>query len=816
MTKYRVTKFTSGLVLGFISLCCIVMTALGQETSPVPKVGDFLNETEKAWVEDHPVLRATNYTSWAPLDYFDGEKPAGFSIDYLNLVAEKIGFRLVYITNDSVEEIHKQLRNHDVDITHALVINEARKDYLNFTSPYLGMPLYFFGRTGSLPIRTIDDLKGRRIGVINGIASATVIKEYYGYLDLVEQQSVVQAFQSLQDGKIDVFTVVLPVANYTISRNAITGVEVIGQSVFPELNQGNPIRLAARKDWPMLAQILEKGKAEVSDAEFRALSNKWQAEYKSENDIGLTEEEKVWLAKNPIVRVAADPTIPPLEFIDQNGRIRGMAGAYLEEISGKLNVQFEWVKNKNFSEGISVFLNGGADVISAIVKTEDRQKLMNFTESYISLANVIFTRDDSQVFSTMDGLYGHKLAQIKGFRNTEAISREFPGIDIVEVDTVSDTLRLLATGEVDATVGDILTSSYAIAQEGYTQLVVAGETPYATELSMAITPNKPLLASAMAKAMQSIPASKKAEISSNWLSVKLDTKQNYDLIWAILAGSVVVILLFLIWAISLKREVARRQKIEEQLKEAKAKAEEANKARSNFLANMSHEIRTPLNAIIGFSEVMSSGVYGDIKEEKYREYIKDIKDSGQHLATVVNDILDLTKIDTGKWEIFEEEFDILDCVQDTVKMLGVQAEEKGISLTLNTDYLKYGIRIFADEHAIKRALINLLSNSMKFTKRGGKIVCYLSSEEDGALRVVVKDNGIGIPKEKLEHVLIPFGQGHEDHRQKDAGTGLGLPIVKHLAELHQGYFILESELGVGTTATIWLPHTRVLQSSKSG
>ncbi|MEZ5759341.1 MAG: transporter substrate-binding domain-containing protein [Emcibacteraceae bacterium] len=816
MTDYRAVKFILGFIAGFISLFCIVVSAWGQDGASVSKAGDFLNEKEKAWVAEHPVLRATNYTSWAPLDYFDGEKPTGFSVDYLNLVAEKIGFSLDYNTNDSVEEIHRQLKNHEVDITHALVINDARKGYLNFTSPYLGMPLYFFGRTGSQPIKTIDDLKGRRIGVINGIASATVIKEYYGYLDLVEQQSVVQAFKSLQEGEIDVFTVVLPVANYTISRNSITGVEVIGQSVFPELNQGNPIRLAARKDWPILTQILEKGKAQVSDAEFRALSNKWQAEYRSENDIGLTDEEKDWLANNPVIRVAADPTIPPLEFIDQNGRVSGMSGAYLDEIEKKLNVRFEWVGNKNFAEGMTIFLNGGADVISAIVNTEDRQQLMNFTDSYISLANVIFTRNGSPVFSTMDGLFGHKLAQIKGFRNTVAIRREFPGIEIVEVDSIADMLRLLATGEVDASVGDILTSSYAIAQEGYTQLIVAGETPYNTELSMAITPDKPLLASAMAKAMQSIPASKKVEISSNWLSVKLDTRQNYDLVWALLAGSGVVILLFLFWAISLKREVARRQRIEEQLKESKAKAQEANKARSNFLANMSHEIRTPLNAIIGFSEVMSSGVYGDIKEEKYREYIKDIKDSGEHLATVVNDILDLTKIDTGKWEIFEGEFDILKCVQDTVKMLGVQAEEKGINLSLNTDYLKRDIIIFADEHAIKRALINLLSNSMKFTKRGGKVTCYLSSEDDGALRIVVKDNGIGIPKEKLEHVLIPFGQGHEDHKQKDAGTGLGLPIVKHLAELHQGHFILESEVGVGTTATLWLPHSRVFQNTKSG
>jgi len=777
---------------------------------------EFLTNDEKKWISDHPVIRATNYTRWAPLDYYDGEKPKGFSVDYLNLVASKIGVEIDYVSSDSIIDIHEQLRNKKIDIAHGLVVNAQREEYLNFTTPYLNIPLYYFGRIGAEPIESLDDLEGRRIGVINGIASATAIKENYSHLMLIEQDSVVEAFQSLSEGKIDVFTVILPIANYTISRNGITGVEVIGQSVFPELKQGNPIRLAVRKDWPVFADILEKGKAAVTDAEFRDLSSKWQAEYQNETDIGLTNEEKAWLASNRVIRVTADPDIAPLEFIDQFGEINGISGSYLKEIGKKLNVRFEWIGNDNFNDGMKSFQAGNADILSAVVLTDSRREVMNFTDSYISLNNVIFARDDAPLFGTMDGLYDYKVAQIRGFSLTEFIRRDYPDIKIVEVDSIAEALTLVTTGEVDASVGDILTGSYYIAEAGYTQLVVAGEAPYTTDLAMGVSLELPLLASAMGKAMRAIPASNKAEIFKNWQSLNIDVKQSYDVIWQILGASAAVIIVILIWILSLRREVTRRKIIEDELIVTEGAALAANRAKSNFLGNMSHEIRTPLNAIIGFSEVMSSGVFGKIKEEKYRDYIKDIKYSGEHLATVVNDILDLSKIDTRQWQIFEKDFDILVCAKETVKMLGSQSQNKGVTLLLDDKFLDAEIAVYGDEHAIKRALINLMSNAVKFTNRGGKVTCFLSNEDDGALRIVISDTGIGIPPEKIQHVLIPFGQGHEGQRHKEAGTGLGLPIVKHLVELHGGHFILESEVGIGTKATIWLPQSRVRLRTKSG
>ncbi len=313
--------------------------------------------------------------------------------------------------------------------------------------------------------------------------------------------------------------------------------------------------------------------------------------------------------------------------------------------------------------------------------------------------------------------------------------------------------------------------------------------------------------------------------------MKVETKQDYGLVWKIIVASLSVVSVILIWAISLQREVIRREIVEKQLLLSQAEAEKAkteaeksqvkaeksqveaelaNAAKSTFLANMSHEIRTPLNAIIGFSEVMISGIYGEITQPKYKEYLQDITNSGQHLATVINDILDLSKIEAGKWHLKEQDFDLEICIKDAFKMLKSGAAQKKILLSIVKDIASNQVTITGDMHSIKRTIINLLSNSVKFTNVGGAVICRISQNDDQSIMIEIKDNGIGIPHHRLQHVLNPFEQIQEAHDLNEEGTGLGLSIVQKLIELHDGTFTLESEEGVGTSAMITIPAYRVL------
>lgn len=244
--------------------------------------------------------------------------------------------------------------------------------------------------------------------------------------------------------------------------------------------------------------------------------------------------------------------------------------------------------------------------------------------------------------------------------------------------------------------------------------------------------------------------------------------------------------------------------------EARRRAEGANVAKSRFLATMSHELRTPLNAILGFSEVMMAEILGPMQNKTYKDYASNIHDSGRHLLQLINEILDLSRIEAGRYELHEEPARLTDIVEDCHRLLKLRAESKGLRLVL--DFEQRLPQIWVDERAIRQICLNLLSNALKFTPKGGTITIRLATTQEGGQLLSVRDTGPGIPKDEIPKVLQAFGQGSLAHQTAEGGTGLGLPIVQNLVELHGGVFELLSELRKGTEARVTLPRQRVLQA----
>jgi signal transduction histidine kinase len=239
---------------------------------------------------------------------------------------------------------------------------------------------------------------------------------------------------------------------------------------------------------------------------------------------------------------------------------------------------------------------------------------------------------------------------------------------------------------------------------------------------------------------------------------------------------------------------------------AKEMAEAANRAKSDFLANMSHELRTPLNAIIGFASIMRDGKFGPL-EKRYAEYAAMITDSGSHLLAIINDILDLAKAEANQLVLDEEEITLADTVTLTMAILEDMAKRAGVVCTAE---IQNDLPIVvADAAKIRQVVINLLGNAIKFTNPGGIVRVIVRRDADGTIAMSVRDTGIGIPQDKIDLVLTPFGQVESGLARRYNGAGLGLPITKRLVELHGGTLALESELGVGTTVTIRLPRDRL-------
>lgn len=260
------------------------------------------------------------------------------------------------------------------------------------------------------------------------------------------------------------------------------------------------------------------------------------------------------------------------------------------------------------------------------------------------------------------------------------------------------------------------------------------------------------------------------------------------------------------WNANLEVLVQRRT---EQLENMRKKAEAANRAKSEFLANMSHELRTPLNAVIGFSDIMKSGMIKDDAIERYQEYAGDINKSGTHLLEIINDILDLSKVEANKMELMDGEAHLIDMVSPALSILSQQIADKELLLTMDEKKLE-NICMKVDEKLFTQILLNLLSNAIKFTNKGGKIDIEADSCPTKGITVIVKDNGIGMNEEDIPIAMTPFSQVDAGLNRVYEGTGLGLPLVKSFTELHGGTFELLSRLNFGTSAIIRLPNSRII------
>ncbi|MEZ5757351.1 MAG: transporter substrate-binding domain-containing protein [Emcibacteraceae bacterium] len=523
-----------------------------------------LSITEKKWIAEHPVVTASNNTGYAPIDFVSAGVPAGLSIDYLNLIASKVGLKIEYINFGSWSLMLENAKNQEVDIIQTLSRTEERENYFNFSDPYFKVPIAIYGHSGAQRINGVNDLKGKNIGIIKNHIVGASYQQKYPELNYITYSNNREVLMALSSGEIDVYPGDVTAIDFTLSQDNIKDIEIIGDDL---VMQDNDIeqRIAVHKNNPILIDIIKKGMALVTDEEFREISNKWIKPAISDYNVGLTQQEKNWLSNHKTILVAAEKKTFPYEFIDKNGNISGISGDFLDEIAQRLNVTFKWAGNDNWHSGLESFKAHQIDMIAVVTPTKEREEYIIFTEPYMKFEQAIFTVKNNQVFTSLESLVGHKISLSKDAALVEFIKKDYPDIKIIEAEDDQKALNMVLVGQTDAYIGDIPFVNSLMPIIGTSNLIVTGISPYKMESAMGIQADLPLLASSIKKALADIDPLSRQKIFNKWYSVNIEPTTNYGALLYVLGFSIFISVVILIWNYSMRREISLRRKIEEKL-----------------------------------------------------------------------------------------------------------------------------------------------------------------------------------------------------------------------------------------------------------
>ena len=522
----------------------------------------------------------------------------------------------------------------------------------------------------------------------------------------------------------------------------------------------------------------------------------------SVDSIYWTEDELAFMKAHPVICIGVDPDFVPFEFIDEDGEYKGIAAVYLALISEITGLHFEIVTGLTWSEVYDKALAGDIDVLPAIGKTSEREKHFLFSEPYYYFKRVIVTRDTDTGISGIDDLYGLTVAVQRNSSNHSYLL-SYPKINLSLYDSAETALTAVATGEEKAFIDNLATTNYLIRSNGLTNLrFVSFEAEKKQSLHFAVRKDWPELVSIFNKAMNAITENEKLDINNKW--IQLDTHIDYSPIVRILTiiGALITVALSVsfFWILRLQKEIKQRKHIQIDLEKAKYETDEANKYKSSFLARMSHEIRTPLNTIMGLSHLLK-------KTEMtltQNIYIDRIIQAANSMLSVINDILDYSKIEAGKIELEVTSFSLDQVIQNVVNIVSYKINEQGIGFRLSKDPLVPNW-FFGDPKRIEQILLNVLNNAVKFTAKGEvSFDIRLIAKENDTYHISfsIKDTGIGMTKEQVRKIFIPFEQGDSSITRRFGGSGLGLSIVKNLVDMMGGEVKVYSTLGEGSTFVI--------------
>lgn len=505
-----------------------------------------LTGEEQLFLQNHPAIRAHVEKDYSPFLYMKGGRATGYAVDYVNLLAEKIGIEIYYDLDQSREQAIEELTDRRLALIVAMAESDRHKEYALFTQPFLSTYTGIAIRKGMRDVTDLNALADRRVASVRGYRYDALLKSRFPQMQLVTYGSHVAALEAVAAGEVDAAIMSHPVMRNLIQRNFLSDLTTLPVKDDSALKRSEEA-IAIRSDWPILRDILDRALAQLSQEEIDRLKQKWNLELQGGelSDISFTDRERAYLKQRQVVRMCITPDWMPYESINKQGQVMGMTADFVALLEARLDTRWELVPTTTWGETLEQAKMRACDVITLAAETPERANFLRFTAPYVNFPSVIATRTDELFVESIGQVKDRTLGVVKDYAIGQALRQHYPQLRLVEVESVEDGLEAVRSKAIYGFVGSAPAIGYAIREHGYPDVKIAGKTEFMRELSMAVRNDDPLLFSVIDKAVRAITVEERQKIYTKWISVEYVSGINYLLIGKILLAVLLVLGFFI-------------------------------------------------------------------------------------------------------------------------------------------------------------------------------------------------------------------------------------------------------------------------------